>query len=90
MSMSAWTAGRLLKSAVVFLMQTNLPIVNDVKVQTHIDCFQLFTRNLPAVQYLLQVDMAAVVVAAAVPAVPVITNQRKIRSISWQKKKLSS
>lgn len=72
--MNVWIAGRLSKSAVVFLKQTIRLIVSDAKVRIPIDYCQTFMPNLQAAVRHYQVDTAVVVDAAVGLADPVIIN----------------
>jgi hypothetical protein len=71
MNINALTAGRLLKSAVVFLTQICLLSAQHARVRIHVNYYQSFFPNLQEQLQLFQPGMAAVVDAAVVPAVPV-------------------
>jgi hypothetical protein len=75
MNISVRIAGRLLKSAVVFLMQTCLLIVPNAKARTLAGYYPNSMRRLLA-HHLLRVPPGTPVaaVAAVVRAVPVTTN----------------
>jgi hypothetical protein len=75
MNMSVLTAGRLLKSAVVFQTLTNLLTALPVRATIPIDYCQSFSQKLQAGRHPvlpLIVALAAAVDAAAALAVPVI------------------
>jgi hypothetical protein len=74
MNFNVWTAGRLLKSAVVFLKRINLLPAKNAIVRIRKKCFQNSMRN-PQVSLLLVLpDILVVADAAADLAVTVITN----------------
>lgn len=80
MSMNALIAGRLLKSAVVFLKRINLQIASGVKVRTPIGDYPIFIQNRQWLQHRIPAGMAAAAVVPVVLVVPVITNFTHIRS----------
>jgi hypothetical protein len=74
--MNVLTAGRLLKSAVVFLTQTCPSLAPHVTVRILTDYCQSFIPNHQEQHPPVPAGMAAVVDAAAVPAVPVTINSK--------------
>jgi hypothetical protein len=76
MNMNAPIAGRLLKSAVVFLMQTYPQPALPARAITHIDYCPSFIPNLQEILPRVPPAMADAVDAAAVPVVPVIIKSR--------------
>jgi len=80
MSINVRIAGRLLKSAVVFQMQTHLPPALPVRAKIPIDYYPSFMRN--HLDNLLKVPPGTPVAAVAVvvPVVPVTINLIQSRS----------